>query len=84
MPKVPLALATSGSGDVLAGVMAGMAARGSEPVAAAAWAVYLHGEAGRKWVEKNGRLGLLAREIPEQIPALLEALDPPRVRVEPG
>jgi hydroxyethylthiazole kinase-like uncharacterized protein yjeF len=71
----PIALGTSGSGDVLAGLMAGMAARGVRPMAAAAWAVYLHGEAGRKWVERNGRLGLLAREIPDQIPALLRDFD---------
>jgi ADP-dependent NAD(P)H-hydrate dehydratase len=73
----PVALGTSGSGDVLAGVMAGMAARGSSPLAAAAWAVHLHGEAGRKWVESNGRLGLLAREIPDQIPALVRDLEIP-------
>jgi hydroxyethylthiazole kinase-like uncharacterized protein yjeF len=71
----PIALGTSGSGDVLAGIMAGMAARGSTATAAAAWAVYLHGEAGRRWVEQNGQLGLLAREIPDRIPALLRDLD---------
>ena len=71
----PVALGTSGSGDVLAGVMAGMAARGASPVVAAAWAVYLHGEAGRKWVKRNGRLGMLAREIADEVPALMRNLD---------
>jgi hydroxyethylthiazole kinase-like uncharacterized protein yjeF len=71
----PIALGTSGSGDVLAGVVAGMAARGAGPVAAAAWAVYLHGEAGRNWVQTNGRLGLLAREIADEFPVLMRALD---------
>lgn len=71
----PIALGTSGSGDVLAGVMAGMAARGTDPVAAAAWAVYLHGEAGRRWVDRHGRLGFLAREIPDEVPALMRNLD---------
>ncbi len=67
----PAALGTSGSGDVLAGIMAGLVARGTEPLRATAWAVYLHGNAGRRWVERNGRLGLLAREIAEEIPRLM-------------
>jgi len=71
----PIALGTSGSGDVLAGIMAGMAARGASPLRAAAWAVYLHGEAGRKWVNRKGRLGLLAREIADEVPALMQVLD---------
>ena len=74
----PVGLGTSGSGDVLAGVMAGMAARGASQVIAAAWAVYLHGEAGRKWVKRNGRLGLLAREIAHEVPALMRDLDVPQ------
>lgn len=75
----PVALGTSGSGDVLAGVMAGMAARGTSLIGAAAWAVYLHGEAGRKWVERNGRLGLLAREIPDELPSLMRELEMPHL-----
>ena len=71
----PVALGTSGSGDVLAGVMAGLAARGASPMVAAAWAVYLHGKAGQRWVDLNGRLGLLAREIPAAIPGLMRDLD---------
>nr|MDQ6926624.1 NAD(P)H-hydrate dehydratase [Candidatus Eremiobacteraeota bacterium] len=39
-------LATSGSGDVLAGVIGGLLARGAPPLAAAAWGVYLHARAG--------------------------------------
>ena len=74
----PIALGTSGSGDVLAGVMAGMAARGASPVVAAALAVYFHGEAGRKWVQRNGRLGLLAREIADGVPVLMRDLDVPQ------
>lgn len=70
----PIALGTSGSGDVLAGIMAGLAARGAPPLLATAWAVYLHGEAGRRWVERNGSLGLLARQIPGEIPSLMQSL----------
>jgi ADP-dependent NAD(P)H-hydrate dehydratase len=73
----PIALGTSGSGDVLAGIMAGLTARGTAPLLATAWAVYLHGEAGRRWVESHGTLGLLAREIPGEIPSLMQSLASP-------
>jgi hydroxyethylthiazole kinase-like uncharacterized protein yjeF len=64
-------LATSGSGDVLAGVIAGLAARGATPVIAALWGVFLHGEAGAQLAKKVGLLGFLAREIPDPIPKLM-------------
>lgn len=38
----------------------------------------VHGEAGRVWVEPNGLLVLLARELPTEVPALLRNFDPPR------
>ena len=73
-------LATSGSGDTLAGLMVGALARGAEPVEAAAWAVYLHGEAGNRLAASRGPLGFLAREIPDEVPAVLADLtrDGPR------
>lgn len=64
-------LATSGSGDVLAGVIAGLAARGAKPAAAAIWGVYLHGEAGSRLATQVGPLGFLAREISDLIPGLM-------------
>lgn len=64
-------LATSGSGDVLAGVVAGLAARGTSPRVAAMWGVFLHGEAGSQLSAKVGSLGFLAREIPDLIPKLM-------------
>lgn len=64
-------LATSGSGDVLAGIVAGLAARGAEPVAAAMWSVFLHGEAGSQLATKVGPLGFRAREIADLIPKLM-------------
>jgi NAD(P)H-hydrate repair Nnr-like enzyme with NAD(P)H-hydrate dehydratase domain len=64
-------LATSGSGDVLAGIIAGLAARGTDPFAAAIWGVFLHGEAGSQLAKKVGSLGFLAREIPDLIPKLM-------------
>lgn len=63
-------LATGGSGDVLAGVLGGLLARGTEPRLAAAWAVWLHGEAGRTMTHEFGGPGLLARELLPLIPKL--------------
>jgi NAD(P)H-hydrate repair Nnr-like enzyme with NAD(P)H-hydrate dehydratase domain len=64
-------LATSGSGDVLAGVITGLAARGASATDAALWGVFLHGEAGTQLSKAVGPLGFLAREIPSCIPGLL-------------
>jgi hydroxyethylthiazole kinase-like uncharacterized protein yjeF len=66
-------LAISGSGDSLAGILGGLLARGSEPLSALLWAVWIHGEAGRRLAKKVGVVGFLAREIPSEIPALLPA-----------
>jgi hydroxyethylthiazole kinase-like uncharacterized protein yjeF len=65
-------LATSGSGDVLAGVIAGLAARGAGLAQAAAWGVALHARAGERLAERFGKLGYLARELCDDIPSLLE------------
>jgi ADP-dependent NAD(P)H-hydrate dehydratase len=67
-----IGLATSGSGDVLAGIIAGLAARGADLAQAAGWGVALHARAGERLAERFGRLGYLARELPDVIPALLE------------
>jgi hydroxyethylthiazole kinase-like uncharacterized protein yjeF len=67
-------LATSGSGDTLAGIIAGLLARGATPLAAAIWGVYLHGEAGERLARSVGAIGYLAREIPPEIPRIMSAL----------
>lgn len=64
-------LATSGSGDVLAGLVVGLLARGLEPLSAALWGVFLHGEAGRRLAGSIGPIGFLAREISGVVPGLL-------------
>jgi hydroxyethylthiazole kinase-like uncharacterized protein yjeF len=61
-------LGTSGSGDVLAGVIGGLAARGADPVQAAVWGVHLHGNAGDVLARRLGPLGYLARELLDEIP----------------
>ena len=64
-------LGVSGSGDILGGVVGGLLARGAEPLNALLWAVWLHGEAGAALSRKVGPVGFLAREIADEIPALL-------------
>ena len=64
-------LGVSGSGDVLAGIVGGLLARGAEPLNALLWAVWLHGEAGARLAQKVGPIGFLAGEIAGEIPALL-------------
>lgn len=64
-------LGVSGSGDVLAGIVGGLLARGAEPLSALLWSVWLHGEAGARLAKKVGPIGFLAREITDEIPALL-------------
>lgn len=64
-------LGVSGSGDVLGGLITGLLARGADPFQAAAWGVWLHGEAGRRLAERIGPLGFLAREIAGEVPALM-------------
>jgi ADP-dependent NAD(P)H-hydrate dehydratase len=69
-----IGLATSGSGDTLAGILAGLLARGTHATWATIWAVYMHGEAGRRLAKRNGTFGLLAREIPGEIPSIMQEL----------
>jgi hydroxyethylthiazole kinase-like uncharacterized protein yjeF len=68
-------LGVSGSGDVRAGVVAGLLARGAEPDQAAVWASYLHGRAGERLAATVGRLGFLARELPPEIPRVIAEVD---------
>ena len=67
-------LATSGSGDILAGVIVGLLARGATLDQAAVWGVHLHGAAGNRLKQKMGSIGFLARELSDEIPALMNAL----------
>jgi hydroxyethylthiazole kinase-like uncharacterized protein yjeF len=65
-------LATGGSGDVMAGIAGALLARGAEPLQAALWSVWLHGEAGRRCAEAIGPLGYLASELLGFIPRVME------------
>jgi NAD(P)H-hydrate epimerase len=57
------ALATAGTGDVLAGCIAGLVAQGVAPFLAAGLGVYLHGAAGELYADDFGPSGLLASEL---------------------
>jgi hydroxyethylthiazole kinase-like uncharacterized protein yjeF len=65
-------LGTAGSGDVLAGVIAGLLARGVEPLVASAWGVWLHGACGREAARTRGPIGFMARDLPPLLPSLME------------
>jgi len=67
-------LAASGSGDALAGIIAALAARGAAAEQACAWGVALHAMAGASLVRRHGALGILAREIAHEIPAIMNAI----------
>lgn len=69
-----LGLAVSGSGDILAGLIAGLGAQGLSPLQASAWGIWLHGEAGRRLSETMGPLGYLARELPPLVPGLMRGV----------
>ena len=64
-------LATAGSGDVLAGLITGLLARGFSQINAATTATYLHVEAARSFGP-----GLIAEDLPEQLPSVFRNLDP--------
>jgi hydroxyethylthiazole kinase-like uncharacterized protein yjeF len=68
-------LGTSGSGDVLAGLVAGAAARCGDPAQAACWGTYVHAVAGDRLSERLGTMSFIARELLDEVPHVLATLD---------
>ncbi|MHA4947763.1 NAD(P)H-hydrate dehydratase [Micromonospora sp. SD19] len=64
-------LGTSGSGDVLAGLLAGLLSRGADPAQAACWGSFAHSVSGQRLIPRYGRIGFLARELLDEIPRTL-------------
>jgi ADP-dependent NAD(P)H-hydrate dehydratase len=64
-------LGTSGSGDILAGAIAGLRARGASDAQAACWGTHLHAAAADRLASTLGPLGFLARELADELPALM-------------
>jgi len=69
------ALGTAGSGDVLTGLVTGLAARGLEPLSAAAWAIAIHGQAGSHLGGPEPRTGYLARDLLEALHAAVDQIN---------
>ena len=67
-------LASAGTGDVLAGAVAGLMAQGLEPWQAAVCGVYLHGLAGERVREQMGAAGMLASDLLPIIPKAIKEL----------
>ena len=68
------ALATAGTGDVLAGTVAGLLAQGLDPADAALVALHLGAEAARLWARDHGAAGLVASDLVGRLPAAARAL----------
>ncbi len=67
-------LASAGTGDVLAGAIAGLMAQGLEPFDAAACGVYLHGEAGRIVRAELGDTGMIASDLLPALPLAIKRI----------
>lgn len=67
-------LAAAGTGDVLAGTVAGLLAQGTEPFEAAACGVYVHGMTAEELGEELGDRGLLASELLPRIPRTIRTI----------
>ncbi len=65
------ALSKGGSGDILAGVIASLAAQGVTALKAACIGVYVHGKAADELVPKYGTRGMLPHDLPAEIGRLL-------------
>ncbi|MBO3740958.1 NAD(P)H-hydrate dehydratase [Actinoplanes flavus] len=67
-------LGTSGSGDVRAGIVAGLLGRGADPAQAACWGAYAHAVSGLRLAPRYGRIGFLARELVDEIASTIASV----------
>ncbi len=75
-------MATGGSGDVLAGVIAALAGQGLDPEAAATAGVFLHGLAGDLASGRMGEYGLIASDIADMVALAIKSILGPLVPME--
>jgi ADP-dependent NAD(P)H-hydrate dehydratase len=69
-----IGLGTPGGGDMRAGIVAGLLARGADLAQAATWAAYAYAAAAQRLAPRFGHLGFLARELVDEVPAALAAV----------
>ena len=74
LPIATAALATAGSGDILAGLIGGLLAQGSSPFAAACLGAWLHGQAGLHCAATLGEAGVVASDLLPLLPLLQRQL----------
>ena len=67
-------MASGGMGDVLAGVVGALLGQGLEPFDATALAVFAHGAAADRVAARRGEVGLLAREVLDELPPTFKEL----------
>lgn len=77
-------LSKAGTGDVLAGMIGCLLAQGMPPLEAAALGAHLHGLAGQRAGRRLGRRCVLARDVIEELPAVLRAIEHPDKPGKPG
>jgi hydroxyethylthiazole kinase-like uncharacterized protein yjeF len=74
LPVATPALATAGTGDVLAGVIAGLLAQGVPPFQAACLGAWLHGAAGQRCEAEIGPSGVVASDLLPRLPEVMNRL----------
>jgi NAD(P)H-hydrate epimerase len=79
-PTANPGLATAGTGDVLAGAIAGLLAQGLDPFAAARCGVYLHTLAADIITQERGNAGLVAGDLLDALPRAIRQTTVSRIR----
>ncbi len=74
LPFANPALAVAGTGDVLAGCVAGFMAQGCDPFDAALCGAFVHARAGEAWRAQHGDAGLLASDLLASIPDVIQEI----------
>ena len=74
IPFANPALATAGTGDVLAGAIAGLLAQGMSPFDAASFGAFVHAAAGEIVASELGRAGVVATDVLSALPRALKAI----------
>lgn len=75
IPVATAALARAGSGDVLAGIITGLLAQGVAPFEAAGLGAWLHGQAGLRAEARLGAASVLAGDLIDELPGVLQNLN---------